>query len=100
MNPPTQRDSTWETWIPYQETPLNGSWVPQAETMEVLVEVGVPELWTDLGNVGQTSPEGVPAFPGWIGRAQVVVESWVEEPQWVGSPCLGQETSSAGKGTG
>lgn len=71
--------------------------------MEVLVEVevGVPELRVDLGYVGQTSPEGVPAFPGWIPRARVVVvESWVEEPQRVGSPCLGQETSSAGKGRG
>lgn len=70
--------------------------------MEVLVEVevGVPELRVDLGYVGQTSPEGVPAFPGWIQRARVVVESWVEEPQRVGSPCFGQEISSAGKGTG
>lgn len=70
--------------------------------MEVLVvvEVGVLELWMDLGYVGQTSPEGVPVFPGWIGRAQVLVESLVEEPPWVGSPCFGQETWSAGKGPG
>lgn len=57
--------------------------------MAVGVGMGVLELWMGLGYMGQTSPEGVPAFPGWIGRAQVVVEPWVEEPQLVESSFLG-----------
>lgn len=57
--------------------------------MGVLVEVGVLELWVGLGCMGQTSPEGVPAFPGWIWRAQVVVELWVEEPQLVENSSVG-----------
>lgn len=75
--------------IPHQETPLTVSWAPQAEAVGVLVEAGVPELLVGLGYLGQTSPEGVPAFPGWTGRAQVEVEPWVEEPQPAESSSLG-----------
>lgn len=84
--------------IPHHETPLKGSWAPQAEVVGGLVEAGVLEPQVGLGYMGQTSPGGVPAFPGWIGRAQGEVEPWIEEPHLVESPSLGW-AMSAGKGT-
>lgn len=50
----------WRHGTPHHEALLKGSSVPQAEAVVVLVGVGVPGEWVELGQIG---PGGVLAFP-------------------------------------